>query len=312
MTETGKQHHKNTLLVIAGPTAIGKTKTSIILANHFNAEIISADSRQFYRELKIGTAAPSAEELRLAKHHFVGHLSINDYYNVSKYEMEVLDKLEDLFKTRTLVIMTGGSGLYIDAVCHGIDDLPLIEDALREKVKSWHQEQGIAFLQEKLLQLDPEYYELVDRANPKRLMRAIEVCLATGQTFTSLRKNEPKTRGFNIVKIGLNRPRAELFENISHRTKKMIADGLVDEVKSLENFRCLNALNTVGYKEIFDFLDSKTTLPQAIENIKTNTRRYAKRQLTWFKRDNEIHWFLPEDTDHIIRFVEEKLQKHEM
>jgi tRNA dimethylallyltransferase len=309
MTEAGNKHHKNTLLVIAGPTAIGKTKTSIILARHFEAEIISADSRQFYKALKIGAAAPSEDELASVKHHFVGHLSVNDYYNVSRFEEDVLTTLDQLFKTRPLVIMTGGSGLYIDAVCRGIDDLPLIEDALREKVKNWHEDHGIGFLQEKLQILDPEYFRIVDQANPKRLMRAIEVCLATGQTFTSLRKNETKNRDFDIIKIGLNRPRAELFENISLRTEKMITDGLVDEVKSLEAFREFNALNTVGYKEIFDYLDSKTMLAEAIENIKTNTRRYAKRQLTWFKRDSEMRWFMPEDTDHIIRFVEEKLQK---
>jgi tRNA dimethylallyltransferase len=309
MTEAGNKHHKNTLLVIAGPTAIGKTKTSIILARHFEAEIISADSRQFYKALKIGAAAPSEDELASVKHHFVGHLSVNDYYNVSRFEEDVLTTLDQLYKTRPLVVMTGGSGLYIDAVCRGIDDLPLIEDALREKVKNWYQEHGIGFLQEKLQQLDPEYYGIVDQANPKRLMRAIEVCLATGQTFTSLRKNETKNRDFDIIKIGLNRPRAELFENISLRTEKMITDGLVDEVKSLEAFREFNALNTVGYKEIFDYLDSKTMLAEAIENIKTNTRRYAKRQLTWFKRDSEMRWFMPEDTDNMIRFVEEKLQK---
>jgi tRNA dimethylallyltransferase len=221
--------------------------------------------------------------------------------------MVVLNKLQDLFKTHDLVIMTGGSGLYIDAVCRGIDDLPDVDDDLREQVKCWHSEHGTGFLLEKLKQLDPEYFGIVDQANPKRLMRAIEVCLATGKTFTSLRKNEPKSRDFDIVKIGLNRPRTELFENISLRTEKMIADGFVEEVKSLEHFRQLNALNTVGYKEIFDYLDSKTTLEQAIENIKTNTRRYAKRQLTWFKRDKEIRWFLPEDDENIIRFVAEKL-----
>lgn len=307
MTEAGNKHHKNTLLVIAGPTAIGKTKTSIILARHFEAEIISADSRQFYKALKIGAAAPSEDELASVKHHFVGHLSVNDYYNVSRFEEDVLTTLDQLYKTRPLVVMTGGSGLYIDAVCRGIDDLPLIEDALREKVKNWHEDHGIGFLQEKLQQLDPEYYGIVDQANPKRLMRAIEVCLATGQTFTSLRKNETKNRDFDIIKIGLNRPRAEIFENISLRTEKMIADGLVEEVESLEKYRDFNALNTVGYKEIFDYLDSKTMLAEAIENIKTNTRRYAKRQLTWFKRDSEMRWFMPEDIDGIIGFVEGQL-----
>jgi tRNA dimethylallyltransferase len=307
MPEPGNHHKKNTLLVIAGPTAIGKTKTSIILARHFNTEIISADSRQFYKELKIGTSAPDADELKSAKHHFVGHLTVNDYYNISEFELEVLTKLKVLFNTMPMVIMTGGSGLYIDAVCSGIDDLPDVDETLREKVKSWHREQGIEFLLGKLKQLDPEYYDQVDRANPKRLMRAIEVCIATGLTFSSLRKNAPRKRDFDVVKIGLNRPRAELFENISLRTEKMIEDGLVEEVTSLAHFREFNALNTVGYKEIFDFLDSKITLSQAVGDIKTNTRRYAKRQLTWFKRDKDIHWFLPEDFEGIISFVEKQI-----
>jgi len=307
MPEPGTHHKKNTLLIIAGPTAIGKTKVSIILARHFNTEIISADSRQFYKELKIGTAAPSADELKSARHHFVGHLSVNDYYNVSKFEVGVLASLKALFETMPLVIMTGGSGLYIDAVCSGIDNLPEVDESLRDKVKSWQREQGIEFLLEKLKQLDPEYYDQVDRTNPKRLMRAIEVCLTTGETYTSLRKNAPKKRDFDIIKIGLNRPRAELFENISLRTEKMIENGLVEEVTSLAHFRGLNALNTVGYKEIFNFLDSRITLSEAVGDIKTNTRRYAKRQLTWFKRDKDIRWFLPEDIEGMIGFITNRL-----
>jgi len=296
----------NTLIVVLGPTAVGKTKTAIILAKHFDTEIISADSRQFYRELKIGTATPSPQELAAVKHHFIGHLSISDYYNVSRFETDVLRLLDKLFVNHRYVIMTGGSGLYIDAVCRGIDDLPDPEPELRDKIKNWYSEKGISFLQEKLKKLDPEYFEKVDKANPNRLMRAIEVCLSTGQTFTSLRRNTPRERDFNIIKIGLNRPREELFENIARRTDQMIQDGLVEEVKSLTAFRHTNALNTVGYREIFDFTDGKISLEQAVENIKTNTRRYAKRQLTWFKRDGGTEWFLPEQIQKIIQYIEPK------
>ena len=307
MPEKPPQQHASTLIVLIGPTAIGKTKTAISLARHFNTQVISADSRQFYSELKIGTASPTPEELAAAKHHFVGQLSIEDYYNVSRFEKDVLNLLAKLFKQNPVVIMTGGSGLYIDAVCKGIDELPDPDEKLRKTIKTWHTEKGLEFLQEKLKQLDPEYYHIVDKANPKRLMRALEVCITTGATFTSLRKNQSKPRDFNIIKIGINRPRKELFETISLRTDQMINNGLVDEVKSLAKFRNHNALNTVGYKEIFDFLEDKITLGQAIENIKTNTRRYAKRQLTWFKRDKEIKWFLPEEIGSIISYIESEL-----
>ncbi len=300
------QYRKNTLIVVVGPTAIGKTKVSITLAQYFDTEIISADSRQFYQELKIGTAAPALSELAAVKHHFIGHLSINDYYNVSRFETDVLRLLEKLFVNHRFVVMTGGSGLYIDAVCRGIDDLPDPDPQLRKKIKKLFAEKGITYLQEKLKTLDPEYFEIVDKANPNRLMRAIEVCISTGQTFTSLRRNKPRLRDFNIIKIGLNRPREELFENIARRTDQMMESDLLKEVKSLMKFRHVNALNTVGYKEIFDFIDGKVTLERAVENIKTNTRRYAKRQLTWFKRDSEIKWFLPEETQQIIQYIESK------
>jgi tRNA dimethylallyltransferase len=297
----------NSLIVLIGPTAIGKTKTAITLARHFNTQIISADSRQFYKELKIGTASPDPVELAAAKHHFIGHLSINDYYNVSRYERDVLSLLPEIFKQKKMAIMTGGSGLYIDAVCKGIDELPDPDKELRLKIKNWHTENGLEFLQNKLKELDPEYYAIVDKANPNRLKRALEVCIATGSTYTYLRKNQSKSRDFNIIKIGLNRPREELFKNIGARVDKMIEDGLVNEVKSLSGFRHHNALNTVGYKEIFEYLDDKITLERAIENIKTNTRRYAKRQLTWFKRDKEIQWFSPEEIEEINGFVESRL-----
>ena len=298
---------KRTLVVITGPTAIGKTGVAIKIAKHFNASIISADSRQFFREMKIGTAAPTPDELAAVPHYFTAHLSVNDYYNVSKFEADVVTLLDRLFAENQVVVMTGGSGLYIDAVCKGIDDLPDPDQNLRNQIKLSFQENGIEYLQKQLEKLDPEYFKVVDLANPNRLMRAIEVCLTTGTTFTSLRKNSAKSRNFSILKIGLSRPRNELFENIGKRTDNMIASGLVEEVKNLVHYRRLNALNTVGYKEIFDYLDGKTTLDEAITNIKTNTRRYAKRQLTWFKKDLDYHWFLPEEVDQIIGFVEDRL-----
>lgn len=307
MSKLPSDQKARTLVVITGPTAIGKTGVSITVASHFKTSIISADSRQFYREMKIGTAAPTPEEMAEVPHFFAGHLSINDYYNVSKFETDSLILLEKLFQNHRVVVMTGGSGLYIDAVCQGIDELPDPDEEIRSAIKSSFQEKGIGHLQQQLQTLDPQYFDIVDKANPNRLMRAIEVCLATGTTFSSLRKNQPKPRNFSIIKIGLNRPRNELFENISQRTDKMIAEGLVEEVKSLTPFRDLNALNTVGYKEIFDFFDGKITLDQAITNIKTSTRRYAKRQLTWFKRDETIQWFPPGDLSEIIEFIEKRL-----
>jgi tRNA dimethylallyltransferase len=296
------------LITLAGPTASGKTKTAIALAQHFDTVILSADSRQFYKELKIGTAAPTAEELAAVKHYFAGQLSIHNYYNVSRYEQEVLQLLDELFRTHRCVIMTGGSGLYMDAVCEGIDQLPEPDAALRESINELFRQQGLVGLQQRLQQLDPEYYEIVDRNNPNRLKRAIEVCLQTGATYTSLRVKKVQRRPFNIIKLGLNLPRAELFDNIHRRTDAMINQGLVDEVRNLLPHRHLNALNTVGYKEIFAFLDGKMTLEEAVEKIKTNTRRYAKRQLTWFQRDKAITWFRPDKVEEMIKFVEGQIR----
>ncbi|MBE0638643.1 MAG: tRNA (adenosine(37)-N6)-dimethylallyltransferase MiaA [Bacteroidales bacterium] len=297
----------HTLVVIAGPTAVGKTGVAIEIARHFNTIIISGDSRQFYNELKIGTAAPTPEQTVLAPHFLTGHLSVHDYYNVSRFENDVLSILNEQFPQHKPVILVGGSGLYLDAVCKGIDDLPDPDPHLRKQIELWHQESGIEFLTEKLESLDPDYYKLVDKSNPSRLKRAIEVCMMTGKTYTSLRINKRKSRDFKIIKIGLNLPREELNHRIALRTDQMISDGLVAEVTSLLKYRHLNALNTVGYKEIFEYLDGKTSLEQAIENIKTNTRRYAKRQLTWFKRDQEMKWFSPEDAGGMIKYVRDKL-----
>ncbi len=280
-----------TLIVIIGPTAVGKTAMAIKVAQHFDTEIISADSRQFYRELNIGVASPSPEELSLAKHHFIGNISITDTYNVSKYETEALHCLEEIFTTKDTAVLIGGSGLYIDAVCKGIDELPDPEEELREDIKKLYATEGIDALRSQLRILDPVYCNEVDLANPKRLMRAIEVCLTTGKPYSSLRINQQAPRSFNIVKIGLTRDRELLYNIINHRVDVMLEMGLLDEVKKLLPFKELNALNTVGYKELFEYLEEKYSLSEAIEKIKINSRRYAKRQLTWFRRYEEIKWF---------------------
>lgn len=283
------------LLVVVGPTAVGKTAKAIEWALALNTEIISCDSRQFYKELKIGTAAPSEEELNAVKHHFIGHLSIADYYNVSRFEHEAIQCIEQLFTTKDVVVMVGGSGLYIDALCNGIDDLPDPDEQLRNKIQAEFEYNGIEYLQEQLKLLDPEYYNQVDLQNPNRLKRAIEVCLTTGKTYTSLRNNTSKPRNFQIHKIGLQKDRQALNEIINRRVDKMIEEGLLEEAKTFYPQKHLNALNTVGYKELFMYFDGLISLEQAIENIKTNTRRYAKRQMTWFKRYPEIKWINPQE-----------------
>ena len=282
--------HKNTLIVIAGPTGIGKTALAIDVAKHFNTEIVSADSRQFYKELKIGAAFPNHKELSVVKHHFIGNLSITDEYNVSKYEQDALQTLETIFTTHNTAVLVGGSGLYLDAVCKGIDELPDPDLELRESIKTLFNENGITALQSKLKLLDPEYYNQVDRDNPKRLMRAIEVCITTGKTYTSLRLSNPKPRNFNIIKIGLFTDREVMYWRINQRTDKMIKDGLIEEAYSLLPYRNYNSLNTVGYKELFNYFDKTITLEEAIDKIKIHTRRYAKRQLTWFNKDDKIIW----------------------
>jgi len=292
-----------TLVVVAGPTAVGKTDMAVRLALEWQTEIISADSRQFYRELNIGTAKPDMEQLSKAKHHFIGHLSIHDYYNVSRFENDVLQLLEKLFINHDVVLMVGGSGLYIDAVCQGIDDFPDPTPELRRYLKGIYHDEGIGKLQEMLLKLDPEYYCLADTGNPSRLLRALEVCLTTGQKFSELRLNYRKQRDFRIIKIALNLSRPELFSRIATRVDLMMEKGLLEEAQQLLPFRQLNALNTVGYKEIFEYLDSNINLSQAIGNIKTNTRRYAKRQLTWFKKNGDYEWFRPDQESEIIEWV---------
>jgi tRNA dimethylallyltransferase len=291
------------LAVMVGPTAVGKTSTSIEIAHHFSSPVISADSRQFYREMKIGTAVPAEDQLRTVPHYFIGHLSIHDRYNVSRYELDVLAKLGELFRDHRVVIMTGGSGLYINAVCHGIDDLPDPDDSLRNSLKTLYRVEGIRALQEKLHALDPEYYHRVDLSNPRRLIRAVEVCLTTGVPYSSLRKNKSRERPFRVIRIGLDRDRNELYERIDSRTDAMMKAGFLEEAHRLFKYRHLNALDTVGYKELFGFLEGRIPLEKAVADIKTSTRRYAKRQLTWFRRDPGTVWFHPDQTDTIITHI---------
>lgn len=276
-----------TLVVITGPTAVGKTEFTIQQALKYKTSIISADSRQFYKEMRIGTAFPSDDEIAKVPHLFLGNKSIHDYYSVSKFEQDVLQLLPDLFKKNNIVILTGGSGLYIDAVCNGIDDIPDPDQNIRDEVIALFQNEGIEALRNRLKILDPVYYDQVDLANYKRLMRAIEVSIQMGQPYSWFLTNSSKKRDFNIVKYCLNRPREILYERINSRVDLMIQSGLLDEVKSLYPYKHLNALNTVGYKELFDYIDGITSFEKAIEEIKTHTRRYAKRQLTWFKRDGD-------------------------
>ena len=285
------------LIVLSGPTAVGKTATSIKLAQHIDTVILSADSRQFYSGMKIGTAAPTEEELKAVNHYFIGHLKIGDYYNVSRFEQDALAVLEQEFQKHDQVILTGGSGLYIDALCRGVDEFPDPDPELRANLKKQYQEQGIEWLQDEVQKADPEYFGQVDKKNPNRLLRALEVCLATGKPYSEQRIGNKRERSFDIIYIALNRPREELFERIHLRTDQMLKDGLVEEVKSLAHLRHENALNTVGYKEIFTYLDGDYSLELATEKIKTNTRRYAKRQLTWFRKNTAYHWLYP-DQEH--------------
>jgi tRNA dimethylallyltransferase len=276
------------------------------LAKHFNIPIINADSRQIYRELKIGTARPSNKQMSEVKHYFVGTLGMDDYYSASLYEQQVLDLLNELFKTSDYALLSGGSMMYIDAVCNGIDDIPTIDDETRETMKKRLQMEGLESLCEELRQRDPDYYEIVDKQNPRRVVHALEICVMTGKPYSSFRTQAKKTRPFRIIKIGLTRPREELYKRINRRVDKMIKDGLVEEAKEMYPKRDLNALNTVGYKELFDYLKGKWTLHEAVERIKGNTRRYARKQLTWFKKDEHIQWFHPDDKDEIIRYIEQQ------
>ena len=295
------------LIVLAGPTASGKTATAIKLAKAFDAEIISADSRQFYKELSIGTAAPTAEELAQVKHHFVHNLSIEDKYDVADYEKDVLSYLKQYFKTKDVAVMTGGSGLFIDAVCNGLDSIPDISDEIRAKVTKMLEEGGIEALQKEVEKVDNDYYQIVDKQNPRRLQRALEVYYQTGQPYSTFRQGNTAKRDFNIIKLAILWDRDKLIERINKRVDLMMEQGLLDEVKSVHPKRHLNSLNTVGYNELFDYLDGKCTLEQAVEQIKINTRQYAKRQMTWLRKRNDYQWFTAEQTDDMVAYVKKWL-----
>ncbi len=295
--------NNKSLIVILGPTGVGKTRTSIEIAKKLNIEIVSCDSRQIYRELKIGTAVPSEKELAEVKHYFIQNKSIYDYFNASMFEFEVMDLLYTLYGKYKYVLMVGGSGLYINAVCYGIDDLPSVDPDLRKELIEKFETEGIESIRKQLKLLDPEYYSQVDLRNHKRILKAIEVSLMAGRPYSSFLKNRKKERPFKILKIGLAIEREELYKRINKRVDRMIKNGLADEAKKYYKDRHLNSLNTVGYKELFDYFDNKITFEKAVELIKRNTRNYARKQLTWFKKEKDITWFSPDKINKIIDFI---------
>lgn len=282
---------------------MGKTALCLEIARRFGTPVINADSRQIYRDLRIGTARPTEAEMRQVRHYFVATHGLSDYYSASMYEHEVLGLLETLFTSTAMALMAGGSMMYIDAVCNGIDDIPTVDDKTRETLKRRLKEEGLEPLVEELRRLDPEHYEIVDRRNPRRVVHALEICHMTGQTYTSFRKAEKKQRPFRIVKVGLNRQRDELYDRINQRVDDMMRDGLLQEASSVYAYRGLNALNTVGYKELFAYLEGRFSLEEAVERIKGNTRRYARKQLTWLRRDPTIRWFHPDNKKEIIDYI---------
>ena len=294
------------LVIILGPTASGKTDAAIQIAEIFKTEIISADSRQLYKELNIGTAVPDQDQLKKIRHHFVQTISVQDYYNASKFENDVLYMLDRLFIEKDIVVMAGGSGMYINAVCYGIDDLPSMDPEVRENLAHRIKNEGIENLRLELKEIDPEYYSKVDLKNPNRILKALEIYYMTGSPYSSFLSGQKKERFYKIIKIGLNPYREELYRRIDRRVDEMITKGLVDEVRSLYGIKDCNALNTVGYKEIFDYLDGKQTLDQAISLIKRNTRRYARRQLTWFRKDKTIRWFESENITGMVEFIRQE------
>lgn len=278
------------LIVVVGPTAVGKTAECIRLAGMLDTEIVSADSRQFYKEMNIGVARPSESELATIPHHLIAHISVSQDYNAAMYERDASEVIGKLFQEKDDVVLTGGSGLYVNAVCNGMDDIPDKDESIRQELNDLFDKQGLEPLQRELQEKDPEYWEIVDKRNHIRLIRALEVCRQTGRTFSSFRSQKKTKRNFDIIKIGIRRSRENLLERIYRRVDCMLEQGLIEEVKGLYEYKNLQALNAVGYKEIFDFLDGKTSLQEAVELIKINTRRYAKRQMTWFCKDKEIQW----------------------
>ena len=293
------------LIVIVGPTAVGKTALCVNLAKSLNTEIISADSRQFYREMSIGTAKPTTDEMGGVVHHFIDNLSIEVSYDIGRYEKDALVVINEIFKNRNVAILTGGSGMYVDAVCKGIDDMPEVAKEIRTNLNQTHEKEGLTLLLDKLKMVDPVYYQVVDQNNPQRVIRALEVYESTGKSYSSFRKSTTKTRPFKIIKIGLHRDRDELYARIEERMDAMIEQGLFDEAKSLYHFRSKNALQTVGYKEVFEYIDGIYDKMEAVRLLKRNSRRYAKRQMTWFRKDDQIKWFHPEDNGAIIRYLKD-------
>ena len=298
----------NNLVVLIGPTAVGKTDTSLAIASYYGCPIISADSRQMYRGMTIGTAMPTEEELTLHKHYFVGQLNPGDYYSAARYEEEVLALLEKEFPLHPTMLISGGSMMYIDAVCNGIDDIPTVDNETRTMVLEKYEKEGLEQLAAELRILDPEYYAQADIKNPKRVMHALEICYMTGKTYSSFRKQQKKERPFNIIKIGLRRERDELYARINHRVDMMIEQGLIEEVKSFEHLKHHNSLNTVGYKEIFKYLDGEWELPFAIDKIKQNTRIYSRKQVTWYRKDGDITWFHPNNVKEIIGYIDSRIK----
>jgi len=297
-----------TLIILLGPTGVGKTDLSLEIARYYKTEIISCDSRQIYQEMNIGTAVPDILALEAIPHHFIRSHSIHIPYNARMFEIEVLERLETLFRDREIIVMTGGSMLYIDAVCKGLDDLPDIDQKLRQSLMNRLETEGLATLQNELMELDPTYYNEVDLQNPKRILHALEICLMTGRPFSELRTNQPRNRPFNILKVGLNCDRQILHERINQRVDKMFVEGLENEAFHLHPFRELNSLNTVGYRELFEYFEGKISLELAREKIKANSRKYARKQLTWFRSDPQITWFTPDRKDEIIEFLDHKLK----
>ncbi len=296
------------LIVLIGPTGVGKTELSLSLAEFLHTPIINADSRQLFRDLPIGTAAPTPEQQKRVKHYFVGTLGLTDYYSAAQYEADVMELLADLYTDQPCALLTGGSMMYIDAVCKGIDDIPTVDEETRRMMLERYEETGLEQLCKELKLLDPVYYECVDHKNPKRVIHALEICYMTGKPYSSFCSGQAKQRPFDIIKIGLHREREELYERINRRVDEMIEQGLVEEVKRVKDFRHTNALNTVGYKEIFNYLDGTWTLETAIEKIKQNSRIYSRKQMTWFRRDSDIRWFHPEnEKDAVLQTVSEAI-----
>ena len=292
------------LLVVVGPTGSGKTDLSIRLALHYGAPILSTDSRQVYRGMPIGTAQPSVDQLQTVEHHFIASHDLTDNLNCGEYEVQALARLEELFADHDWVVAVGGSGLYVRALCEGMDDLPQADENLRRELAARLRTEGLEALAGLLRTLDPDYYAVVDRSNPARVVRALEVCLQTGLPYSRLRTGRRRKRDFDIVKVGIDMPREELYGRIDHRVGQMLADGLEAEARAVYPYRGLNALQTVGYREFFDYFDGRISYDRAVELIKRNSRRYAKRQLTWFRRDAEIRWFGPDQTGTIINYID--------